>query len=397
MSRTLLLAAALALPAFGQEPRKPVLPPGVDQKKIDEAIRRGVEALKNGPSPAAYEDEPEHAVASSDELLLWTFVHAGVAPADATFQELLRKILEAKLVRTYPVSLQAMILEEIDRVKHQDRIRECAQFLVDNQCRNGQWSYGTPTSAVLDLATEGKGPEVATGGPERKSSKPAVMRRLPVKKARDGPSTGDNSNSQYAALGLRACHDAGIVVPNEVLVRAHRWWRDSLRLEKGPQAYVTGGWGYKPGDKTDVAYASMTAGAVGALVIYDAILEKDWKKDPAVIAGMNGLAHTFTVAENRGQTERNRKAGRWHYYYLYALERVGMLYSTRTIGAHDWYRDGANYLLDAQRADGSWQAASLFKKADDGQSTWDTCFAILFLKRATRALVDVASVDKFNK
>ena len=57
-----------------------------------------------------------------------------------------------------------------------------------------------------------------------------------------------------------------------------------------------------------------------------------------------------------------------------------MLYDTSLIGNHDWYFDGARKLLEAQRPDGSWDA-SHFKKP-----TWDTCFAILFLKRATRRL-----------
>jgi imidazoleglycerol-phosphate dehydratase/histidinol-phosphatase len=38
--------------------------------------------------------------------------------------------------------------------------------------------------------------------------------------------------------------------------------------------------------------------------------------------------------------------------------------------------------------DGSWQS----KGAD--HAIWDTCFAVLFLRRATRPLVDVASVDR---
>ena len=44
-------------------------------------------------------------------------------------------------------------------------------------------------------------------------------------------------------------------------------------------------------------------------------------------------------------------------------------------------------LLAAQKADGSWDASHY------GQPTWDTCFAILFLKQATRRL-DVPSVDR---
>ena len=38
---------------------------------------------------------------------------------------------------TYIVALQAVVLEEIDRVKYQWRIYKCAQFLIDNQGATG--------------------------------------------------------------------------------------------------------------------------------------------------------------------------------------------------------------------------------------------------------------------
>ena len=36
------------------------------------------------------------------------------------------------------------------------------------------------------------------------------------------------------------------------------------------------------------------------------------------------------------------------FYYLYALERVGRLSGRRFIGDHDWYREGADYLIGSQ-------------------------------------------------
>ena len=63
---------------------------------------------------------------------------------------------------------------------------------------------------------------------------------------------------------------------------------------------------------------------------------------------------------------------------LYALERAGSLSFTQTFGAHDWYAEGSKYLVDGQKSDGSWDAKSGFKR-----TVWDTCFAVLFLRRAT--------------
>jgi hypothetical protein len=391
--------------------------PGVDQRRVDEAIRKGVEFLKTADSPT-WSLGPK----DSDELILLTFIHAGVAEGDPKFQQLLKKILDAPLETTYEVAVQAMALEELHRVKHQARIAQCAQFLVDNQCRNGQWSYGKPTVAASDpsVPTGGSGADAPSGRPgvrefdsgfERRE-KPKVTRRIPVRRTREGPAAGDNSNSQYAALGLRACHDAGILLPKDVIQLAKKWWVDSaIGDPKGGknEAVATGagkihgvpqGWCYrgyhhdlKYCKNPDQAYASMTAGAVGALTIYDYILGVDWKKDKTVLNGMVWLAKNWSVTENIGPSEiGGSKPKTWLCYYLYAIERAGVLFDTAKIGDAEWYPEGANLLLDAQKPNGSW-ALSVEMSA---KPTWDTCFAILFLKKATRPL-DVASEDKLRK
>jgi hypothetical protein len=65
-----------------------------------------------------------------------------------------------------------------------------------------------------------------------------------------------------------------------------------------------------------------------------------------------------------------------------------MLLDMPTIGKHDWYNEGAKQLLDDQKADGSWVAGG-----GRSNSTWDTCYAILFLKKAT-ARLEVVSEDR---
>jgi hypothetical protein len=129
----------------------------------------------------------------------------------------------------------------------------------------------------------------------------------------------------------------------------------------------------------------MSAGAVGSLAIYDYILKEDWRKDKAVASGLEWMANHFTVTENPGGPSEH------HYYYLYALERTGILYGTETIGFHEWYPEGAKVLLAAQHDDGTWGSGR------GGPEVIDTCFAILFLRRATKPLQDVASVDRFIK
>ncbi|MBI3855873.1 MAG: hypothetical protein HY293_09315, partial [Planctomycetes bacterium] len=62
-----------------------------------------------------------------------------------------------------------------------------------------------------------------------------------------------------------------------------------------------------------------------------------------------------------------------------------------TVGKHDWYGDGAKTLVEGQKADGSWVAGG-----GRSNSTWDSCYAILFLKKATQRL-EVASEDRKSK
>jgi hypothetical protein len=362
----------------------------VDQKRIDQAIKRGIEFLKTAPSPGHEHSQAEH----SDELILLTFIHANVSENDKRFKSLLERVLADDPHQTYKVALGAMSLEELDRVKYQSQIAKFAQFLVDNQCTNGQWSYGDPTTYPAIPAAP---PDVASGPAPKKIGavdfskagerpKPAVKRKIAVKKQKDGPGGGDNSNTQYGALGLRACFDAGITFEESVIHNAVKWWHECQFAPAdgaGANAVASSGgarprgWNYKmPGTGGGLegdAYGSMSAGGVGSLVIYDYMLKKDWKKNPAVSSGMAWLAFKYSVTENPVH------GGSWHAYYLYGLERAGMLYDTTLIGNHDWYVEGAKVLLDRQAGDGSWKMGS--------NETWDTCFAILFLKKATRPLV----------
>jgi len=356
--------------------------PPVDQVKIDQAIEKGVGYLKahyGKWKPWTQENRSMRV----DELVLWTLVHAGVSESDPAFQDLLKSMLESELRTTYLVSLQALILEEIERVHYQERIAQCAQFLVDNQSSDGQWSYGEPTPYLKEVPTGNGGEDVATSGGKDasgKREKPKVRRHITIKQKRRMPPGGDNSNSQYAILGLRACFDAGIVLPRDVVLKGKKWWESAQNKD--------GGWCYRGrGDRP--SWGSMSAGAVGSLAIYRYLLgEKNPQADPSVRAGLRWLADHFSVVENPGEM-KHADSGAWHYYYyLYALERSAILCGVDKMGSHWWYEEGAEVLLKRQNDDGSWVST---EKTGSEYHIWDTCFAILFLRRATRPLENVAT------
>src|SRR4029077_14350472 len=105
------------------------------------------------------------------------------------------------------------------------------QFPVDNQRIIGQWSYGTETVAARDGE---------------------------VRKTRDGPLSGNNSCSQFAAMALRACVDAKIAIPVEAFDRAARGWCECQR----PEADGRAGWCYTRDEFPHRPYGSMSAGGV---------------------------------------------------------------------------------------------------------------------------------------
>ena len=412
-----------------------VFPPNeVDQIKVDMAIEKGIKYLKaNNASHLGAKDHVGRKM-SNRELVLFTYVHADVPTTDPDFKTLFDDMIKDKLEATYCVALQAMVLEEVQRVEWQKRILMCAKFLVDNQGPQGYWSYGSPSIYVEDVAYEvPKRKDVASGGGTKDGgprefnlpttngpkSKPVVKNKVKVKKDRDGEGH-DNSNTQYAALGMRACYDSGIIIEDKVIDLAMKWLRDCQKKVQGPEEeLIEGGVNGpdKPGAKPGVAsggggatvagpsmvqkrampqgwcysdhaeheaYGSMTAGAIGSLAIWDYIKDNDdglkkrsWKSDKDVHEGLQWLAKNFSVTFNPGPYEHakmEKDSKNQYLYYMYALERAGMIYGTEVMGAHKWYPEGAKVLIETQGANGAWG------------STVDTCFAILFLKRATRAL-----------
>ncbi|MFH1422814.1 MAG: prenyltransferase/squalene oxidase repeat-containing protein [Planctomycetota bacterium] len=150
------------------------------------------------------------------------------------------------------------------------------------------------------------------------------------------------------------------------------------------------GWGYIPKGKAgeykdfEVVSMSMTTSGVVSLMVskvglednnaYSAKIQKN--VDKSIRDGCAWIAHNFSVKDNPP------KQGFFHYYTLYGLERVGVLTLTSAFGKHNWYAEGANYLLSSQSSNGSW-------KDQTSTDLVSTCFAILFLKKATTPIVEI--------
>ncbi|MCK6480645.1 MAG: terpene cyclase/mutase family protein [Planctomycetes bacterium] len=229
-------------------------------------------------------------------------------------------------------------------------------------------------------------------------------------------SSYDHSNSQFSLLALKAASRSGVEIPKAAWRRALEHFLDTqedrgppagrFEPEGGGEGYGSRlrevakdearGWGYV---NRAPATGSMTAGGVSSLVIcrsellgtsgYPAAL--DLKAVKGIRDGLAWLGLRFDLEQNPGPPGAQALRELWHYYWLYGLERAGVLSGATFLGRHDWYLEGATFLLDGQRDDGSWLGQAAldavpWKGAGPDPSTanfLDTCFALLFLKRAT--------------
>jgi hypothetical protein len=207
---------------------------------------------------------------------------------------------------------------------------------------------------------------------------PKVAHKLP---SRDNT---DNSNTQFAILGLLAAghHD----LPLE---RAYALIVQRFHASQVPD----GRWNYKysaPARPADLRPAMTGSGLLGLAVQYGlahdqalAPTKAGQFQDPAVEKGFDYLAQFIGQPLGIKKRPKDRKT-EINLYFLWTMERCGVLFKRRQIGGKDWYRWGAELLIDSQENDGSWNKDGYYTAANITPIT-DTCFALLFLKRANLA------------
>lgn len=285
-------------------------------------------------------------------LALLALMNSGSTPEEDAVRrglKYLRGLSDGDVKYTYEVSLMIMALAAAkDKGRDAARVLNLVRKLEDSQIKNGQnagtWNYMSGVGGALD------------GG-------------------------GDRSNGQYAVLGLREAQELGVPVSLETWKRARAHWK----LSQGPD----GGWGYS-GIGPQGSIGSMTVAGIATMVITEAMVraeEKDLnpdgtpnccgdqEPDKSVEDGVRWLGKNFSVGHNPHSNS-------WLLYYLYGLERAGRLSGRRFFGEgankHDWYREGAEYLVDRQmRLNGSWSGVGSM----ESDPVVGTSFALLFLSK----------------
>ena len=370
---------------------------------VKEAIEKGVTRLKGLQAIEGHWGDPAHdQVMGHTALPVLAMLKAGVSADVAHVKRALRALEGMPMQRVYSVAAYLMVIQALyqpkldtwdtdvgtrraKRVKpkhvraklstqHAKVVKDGLDFLLRAQNASSLWHYDVPQAATIKRH--------------------------------------DLSNVQYALLGLRAAADCGFKVKAKVWQTALRALllhqdakgdevellrkevRDGYAFASKESAQARGfhyrdSKGHGPLGENTVfttpATGSMTTAGIACMAICQEGLWRsrkfkgsDRKKSrDSIRDGLAWMQVHFTVTEN---PKHPKKAH--HLYYLYGLERMGMLTGTRWLGAHDWYKQGADLLLTKQDPErGGWGTHV------------DTSFAVLFLKRATRSTDTVVLTD----
>ncbi|MHC4959934.1 MAG: hypothetical protein ACYTGN_16335 [Planctomycetota bacterium] len=210
----------------------------------------------------------------------------------------------------------------------------------------------------------------------------------------------DSSNTQYGVLGLRAATRLGLAVDERTWlgvvrhfqgVRERKAKRGAVELLYEGQAEgeavavkvpEAAGFKYRVGHTR--VWGSMTSAGICSLAVARHQLRR--MKSPKIKALERRIEEMilggWAWLDANWSLERNphKLGGAWYFYYLYTLERAAILTGVKRVGGRDWYFEGADQLLARQDAKkGSWNEGG-------GKDVSETCFALLFLKRATAPL-----------
>jgi len=307
-------------------------------------------------------------------LAMLALLTAGVPADDRTIKNGLPYIRSIKAQHTYVVGLQTMVLAELGDTKD--------TYLIE---RNVNW--------LLDAA-------VTTGGKLGQGGKLQGWSYTG-----NSGNRADNSNTQYALLGLWAGRQAGVTIDKPVWDAIMEYYKSmQVTPSRDARGKEIAGWTYQNESRAkDRGTLTMTAAGVSGLYIASLDLNDNkqelnektgvaancgiYPEDDAIAKGMRWLAQELRFS-NPPHT----------FYNVYGIERVGRLSGQRFIGDHDWYREGCELLTGvkdsplAQKPGGEWKVD---RSAIDEFPVISTSFALLFLaKGRTPILISKLAWDK---
>ena len=295
------------------------------QPAVNAAIDRGVDyLLKSQLLDGSWGYDPTGYPNGQTALSLYALMKSGVSPDHQAVRRGLAFLERRAPKKTYSNAVQILALASAKKEENDEWIEQLLELMLDWQ--DGDFAY--------------------PGG------------------------ENDLSCTQYGAFAYWIASQRGLKVPKKA-------WTD---LARSVLRYATedGGFSYRPRQSAtgSMTVAGLTVIALCRQGLGDSGFPRQFRREleRAEARGLDWLARKFDPQANPAKDDKKRK--RWVYYYLYGVERLAALSNLELIGNHDWYWEGAEFLIGAQGDDGHWSTAY-------GEVEPNTCFALLFLNRAT--------------
>lgn len=373
-------------------------------EEIEAARKKGVQYLLDSQKPDGHWEYANHEIGITS-LCAIALIENGVPVDDPKIELAQRYVLDNYLEEkgTYDIALAILLLSRVGDRDNKAAIRDLAARLIAGQNTHGGWGYSCP--------------KVRAGSTE-KEARPA------------GP--GDNSCTQFACLGLWVASRSGVNIDDTMAQVAYRFVMDQN---------ADGGWPYKTeAGQPQASRNTMTFAGLFCLTVARAnriravqTAEANGRQPPRLPAPLTrpkvepstapaadpnnpaaadapapAAATTVTPAAevpfvdpgaeaatlqadpifNKGFDMAVKYAaglGRGSSrYFLWSVERMGVILGLEKYGTTDWFEKGADALLASQGQpagetpgiDGAWVIAST------GSAFSETSFAILFLRKA---------------
>lgn len=307
-------------------------------------------------------------------------------PAIAKAADYLRKTFDG-VHKTYTLTLTILFFDKLKDPADAERLARAALKLAAGQQPQGGWSYDCPAISLPDHATlKSILDDLKTETPEASRKKRAELwKRLhpallatpalhPLPAVDDKNFFrvgGDNSNTQFALLGLWAARRNGVPV-DRCLERVVERFRRSQNPD--------GSWNYS-GTTNASSLPTMTCAGLLGLAVGMGLSEARERDNRDLLAVKKGLAHLSHAIDTPAKGPKAPPPPPTELYFLWSVERVGVLFQQPKINEKDWYRWGLSILKHHQRPQGFWHLGAGHGSSD----IIDTCFALLFLERVNLA------------
>ncbi|MCE9530771.1 MAG: hypothetical protein K8T89_06555, partial [Planctomycetes bacterium] len=393
----LLLSAAQAAP---------------ENDPVQNAIKKGAKYLQSVHRPMLGYSGGSHGMGSAT-LAGLALLESGIPTNDLSIQNITKYVRDNALAqtRTYEVALTIMYLDRLGQAADRPIIQMLGLRLIGGQNRQGGWEYDcgyalNPPDIARLRTMFNKEATLILSGPKQDvpaKNQPKALPRtdlpvepspsgkqpaaMPVKKEADNPPKpdenkaalhpevarwaklvnlpttnevdfrrnqggDDNSNTQFAALGVWCARRHGVPTDKALALLALRF-----RSSQGGD----GGWGYKYQYGGGGTTPSMTcAGLIGLAISHgsainvlrnqkdDAALKRAMEagEDEAIKKGLKCLGNYITQARGlppegvvipaKNGVNRIKSDGlNINHYFLWSLERVAVIFGLETISKHD--------------------------------------------------------------